>query len=329
MATPTLTARIERWPIAGEFRISRGAKTEAVVVVAELREGGLLARGECTPYARYGETPDGVLAAIEAMAGGIANGLTRKALQTAMPPGAARNALDCAFWDLAAKRKGQRVWQVASLEAPRPVTTAYTLSLDSPGAMAAKAADCIQYPLLKLKLAGDSLDAVRLAAIRKARPKVRLIVDANEGFRAETLPALFGMCMTAGVEMIEQPLPQSDDAELAALQRPTPVCADESAHTASGVAALANRYDAVNIKLDKTGGLTEALAMKVEAQAAGLKIMIGCMIATSLAIAPAMLLTRGADWVDLDAPLLLAKDRQPGLLYDGSRVAAPEADLWG
>ena len=329
MITPTLTARIERWPIAGEFRISRGAKTEAVVVVAELREGGLLARGECTPYARYGETPEGVLATIESMKGEISNGLDLKALQTVLPPGAARNALDCAFWDLAAKRQGLRVWQVASLETPRPVTTAFTLSLDTPEAMAAKAVDCIRFPLLKLKLAGDGRDAERLVAIRQARPNVRLIVDANEGFRAETLPTLFGMCLTSGVEMIEQPLPQGDDAALANAPRSIPVCADESAHAAADVSALADRYDAVNIKLDKTGGLTEAIVMKAAARAAGLKVMVGCMIATSLAIAPAKLLTPGAKWVDLDAPLLLAKDRISGLTYVGSRLAAPERELWG
>ena len=330
MPVPTLTAHIERWPIAGEFRISRGSKTEAVVVVVELREGDLVARGECVPYARYGETPEGVLAAIEASAPAIANGLTRKTLQYAVDPGAARNALDCAFWDLAAKRKGVRVWAAASLEAPRPVTTAYTLSLDTPDAMAAKAEAMVQYPLLKLKLAGEG-DAERLAAIRQARPAARLIVDANEGFSADTLPALFAMCQAARVEMIEQPLPQADDHWLQRVPFPRkiPICADESAHASADVAALADRYDAVNIKLDKTGGLTEALAMKAAAQAAGLKVMVGCMIGTSLSMAPALLVAQGADWVDLDGPLLLAKDRAPGVIYDGSRMAAGPAELWG
>ncbi len=261
MPAPILTARIERWPIAGEFRISRGAKTEAVVVVVELREGPILARGECTPYARYGETPEGVLAAIEAVGPAVASGLTRKSLQFAMQPGAARNALDCALWDLEAKRAGERAWTLACLEAPRALTTAYTLSLDAPEAMAAKAAAAAQYPLMKLKLAGEG-DAERLTAIRRARPTARLIVDANEGFRAETLPRLFAMCQAAHVELIEQPLPQGADGALAIAPRPIPVCADESAHAAADIAALADRYDAVNIKLDKTGGLTEALAMK-------------------------------------------------------------------
>jgi len=328
MVAPRLSSRIERWPIAGEFRISRGAKTEAVVVVAELLEGGLLARGECMPYARYGETPEGAQAAIEAMRGDIANGLSRQKLQTAMPPGAARNALDCAFWDLAAKQKGQRIWQVANLAPPRPLTTAYTLSLDTPEAMAAKAASRVDYPLFKLKLAGDG-DRERLMAIRRAVPSARLIVDANEGFRTETLPELFDICLTAGVELIEQPLRQDDDGWLTLAPRPIPICADESAHCAGDIAALADRYDAVNIKLDKAGGLTEALAMKAAARAAGMKVMVGCMIATSLSIAPAMLAAQGADWVDLDAPLLLAKDRVPGIVYHGARVQPPEPALWG
>jgi L-Ala-D/L-Glu epimerase len=328
MSAPTLSARIERWPIAGEFRISRGAKTEAVVVVAELREGEHTARGECTPYARYGETPEGVLATIQAMGPAIANGLTRKTLQSSLPPGAARNALDCAFWDLQCKRRGLRIWTIASLEAPLPLTTAYTLSLDTPEAMAAKADAAIEYPLLKLKLSGEG-DAARLAAIRRARPQARLIVDANEGFRPDTLQRLYDMCLTNRVELIEQPLPEGADEALARLPRDIPVCADESAHAAADVAALADRYDAVNIKLDKAGGLTEALAMRTAAKAAGLKIMVGCMIATSLSMAPALMLAQDADWVDLDGPLLLARDRTPGVLYDGSRIAAGAAELWG
>ena len=328
MSPPTLTARIERWPIAGEFRISRGAKTEAVVVVAELRDGDHFGRGECTPYARYGETPEGVLAAIAAMAPAIAGGMKPEGLQTALPAGAARNALDCALWDLMAKRKGVRVWDLVGMAAPRTLTTAYTLSLDTPEATAAKASACAQYPLLKLKLAGHG-DAERLAAIRQARPGVRLIVDANEAFQAETLPSLFAMCRAARVELIEQPLPQGADAALAQIEREILVCADESAHTAAGVAALAGRYDAVNIKLDKAGGLTGALAMAAAARAARLKVMVGCMVATSLATAPALLVAQGADWVDLDAPLLLAQDRQPGLAYNGAQVTAARADLWG
>ena len=328
MSPPTLTACIERWPIAGEFRISRGAKTEAVVVVAELRDGDHFGRGECTPYARYGETPEGVLAAIAAMAPAIAGGMKPEGLQTALPAGAARNALDCALWDLMAKRKGVRVWDLVGMAAPRTLTTAYTLSLDTPEAMAAKASACARYPLLKLKLAGHG-DAERLAAIRQARPGVRLIVDANEAFQAETLPSLFAMCRAARVELIEQPLPQGADAALAQIEREIPVCADESAHTAAGVAALAGRYDAVNIKLDKAGGLTGALAMAAAARAAQLKVMVGCMVATSLAMAPALLVAQGADWVDLNAPLLLAKDRLPGLAYDGAQVTLAGADLWG
>ncbi len=328
MPVPTLTACIECWPIAGEFRISRGAKTQAVVVVAELRDGVHIGRGECTPYARYGETSEGVLAAIVAMAPALAEGLTRGQLQSALPPGAARNALDCALWDLEAKRSGMPVHRLAGLQPPQPLTTVYTLSLDEPIAMRTKAATTGQYPWLKVKLGGQH-DGARLVAIRQARPDARLIVDANEAWTAETLEILFHLCIMADVELIEQPLPQGADAALAQVPRPIPVCADESAHVAADVAALADRYDAVNIKLDKTGGLTEALVMKAAAQAAGLKVMVGCMVATSLAMAPALLVAQGADWVDLDGPLLLAKDRLPRLVYDGPRVAAGPPELWG
>jgi len=325
-----LNARIERWPIAGSFRISRGSKTEAVVVVAELRDGEHTGRGECTPYARYGETPEGVLADVLAVAPVVGRGLEAADLQSAMPPGAARNALDCALWDLKAKRAATPVWKLAGLAEPGPVVTAFTLSLDTPDAMAAKASALAKFPLLKLKLAGEG-DAERLAAVRGARPDARLIVDANEGFRPETLPGLLDICEAAGVELIEQPLPQAEDWSLSLAPRPRsiPICADESAHCAGDVAGLADRYDAVNIKLDKAGGLTEALKMRTAARDAGLKVMVGCMIGTSLAMAPAALVAQGADWTDLDAPLLLAKDRDGGLTYDGARLLPAEASMWG
>ena len=323
-----MTAVIETWPIAGEFRISRGSKREAVVVVVTLRDGPHTGRGECTPYPRFGETPEGVLAAITALAPAIAGGLTRAQLQDALPAGAARNAIDCAMWDLEAKQAGVPVWQLAGLTAPRPLTTAYTLSLDTPDAMAAKAAASAQYPLLKLKLAGEG-DAARLTAIRAARPDARLIVDANEAWQPELLPKLFAMAEVAGVELIEQPLAQGKDEALARMLRLIRVCADESAHDAQGVAELSDRYDAVNIKLDKTGGLTEALAMSAAARKAGLQVMVGCMIATSLAMAPAALVAQTADWADLDGPLLLARDRQLGLIYDGALLLPPTPELWG
>ena len=325
---PELNARIERWPLAGEFRISRGAKTEAVVVVAEMRDGELVGRGECTPYGRYAETPEGVLAVVMGAGPWIAAGVTRAQLQVAMPPGAARNALDCAFWDLEAKRAGRRAWQLAGLPEPKALTTAYTLGIDAPDVVAARAAAVPGYPLLKLKLAGYG-DTGRLMAIRRARPDARLIVDANEGFRPEALPDLFAVCDAAGVELIEQPLPAGNDEALARIIRPIPVCADESAHTAERVRELVGRYDAVNIKLDKTGGLTGALAMAEAARGAGLAIMTGCMVATSLSMAPATLVAQRARWVDLDGPLLLAKDRVPGLVFQGARVDPPLAELWG
>jgi L-alanine-DL-glutamate epimerase-like enolase superfamily enzyme len=319
---------VEHWPIAGSFRISRGAKTEAVVVVAELFDGHARGRGECVPYARYGESPESVLAALEAMKPLVAAGLSREALQTAMPPGAARNALDCAFWDLEAKRTGVSVWTRARLPAPVPITTAYTISLDSPELMAAAAKAAAHRPLLKIKLGGDG-DPARITAIRHAVPAAQLIVDANEGWNSQNLSENLAACAQAGVTLVEQPLPAGNDDALATLTRPVAVCADESVHDRTSLAALKGRYDAVNIKLDKTGGLTEALAMADEAQKRGFQIMAGCMVATSLAMAPAVLLAQRAKFVDLDGPLLLAHDREHGLIYDGSIVHPPLPVLWG
>jgi L-alanine-DL-glutamate epimerase-like enolase superfamily enzyme len=318
-----VSARIERWPIDGAFTIARGAKTEAVVVVAEVTDGQVTGRGECTPYARYGETPEGVLAQIQGAAG-----RSRDELAATLPPGAARNALDCALWDFKAKSSDRSAAALAGLEPLRPVLTAYTLSLDTPEKMAVKAAWAASYPLLKLKLGSDG-DDERLYAIREARPDARLIVDVNEGWRAENLADRLDICAAVGVEVVEQPLPAEQDGVLAGLPRPVPLCADESAHSLADVGGLNVRYDAVNIKLDKTGGLTEALAMAQAARAAGLKIMVGCMVSTSLAMAPAMLLAQGADWVDLDGPLLLARDRAPGLSYAGPFIRPPSSALWG
>ena len=324
----SLTARIERWPIAGAFTISRGAKTESVVVVAELSDGRHIGRGECVPYPRYGESPASVLHTIEDLRGRIADGLDRAALQAALPAGAARNALDCAFWDFAAKREGKPVWQIAGLAPPRPLITAYTISLAAPETMAAAAKEAAGRPLLKIKLGGDG-DPARLSAIRAAAPKAQLIADANESWNAKTLPANLDACAQAGVVMIEQPLPAGHDAALAKIARPIPVCADESAHDRASLASLLGKYDAINIKLDKTGGLTEALALAAEAKQLGLFLMAGCMVATSLSMAPAMLLAQSAGIVDLDGPLLLANDRPYGLRYDGSLVHPPQSALWG
>ena len=324
---PRLTVRIERWPISGSFIISRGAKTEAIVVIAEISDGELTGRGECVPYARYGENPEGVAAAIEALKADVAEGLERDSLQTRMKPSAARNALDCALWDLAARRAGKRAWELAGLPAPRPVTTAYTISLDAPDKMAADAR-AANYPLLKLKLGGAG-DPERLAKVRAARLDARLIVDANEGWRTENLKENFSACAAANVELIEQPLPAAEDDALAKIVRPVPVCADESLHDRASLAALHGKYDAVNIKLDKTGGLTEALALSDQAARAGFTLMLGSMVSTSLGVAPALLLAARAKFVDLDGPLLLAKDRAPGLHYENARVFPPAPELWG
>jgi L-alanine-DL-glutamate epimerase-like enolase superfamily enzyme len=326
--SPALAARIESWPIAGAFTISRGAKTEAVTVVAEISHGGHSGRGECVPYSRYGETPEATLAALEAMREPISGGLDRRGLQAAMPPGAARNALDCALVDLEAKTSGRRAWSLLGRPAPRPCISAYTISLASPEAMAAATAKAAHRPLLKIKLGGDG-DGQRIAAVRKAAPKSELIVDANEAWTSENLEQNLAACASAGVTLVEQPLPAGEDDALARIRRPLSVCADESVHDRRSLAGLRDRYDAVNIKLDKTGGLTEALAMADAAQGLGFDIMIGCMVATSLAMAPAMLLVQQARFVDLDGPLLLARDRDGGLRYDGSLVYPPEADLWG
>lgn len=325
---PALAARIERFPIAGSFTISRGAKTEAVIVVAEVSQNGLTGRGECVPYPRYGETPEATLAAVEAMQAAVAGGLTRQALQAAMPPGAARNALDCALIDLEAKAAGRRAWNLLGLPEPGERTTAYTISLGTPETMAAAAARAAHRPLLKIKLGGDG-DGMRIAAVRQAAPGSELIVDANEAWTETNLEQNLAACAAAGVTLVEQPLPSGKDDALARIKRPLAVCADESVHDRNSLAPLRARYDAVNIKLDKTGGLTEALAMADAAQALGFEIMIGCMVATSLSMAPAVLVTPQARFVDLDGPLLLARDRDHGLRYDESLVYPPEASLWG
>jgi L-alanine-DL-glutamate epimerase-like enolase superfamily enzyme len=323
-----LSARIERWPIAGSFTISRGAKTEAVTVVAEVSRAGHTGRGECVPYPRYGETPEATLEALQSMQEPLSRGLDRRALQASMPPGAARNALDCALLDLEAKTGGRRVWNLLGRPEPRACITAYTISLGTPEAMAAATAGAAHRPLLKIKLGGDG-DGARIAAVRKAAPQSELIVDANEAWTAENLQQNLAACAAAGVTLVEQPLPAGRDEALARIKRPLFVCADESVHDRASLDGLRGRYDAVNIKLDKTGGLTEALAMADAAQALGFQIMVGCMVATSLAMAPAMLLTPAARFVDLDGPLLLAHDRDGGLRYDGSLVYPPDAALWG
>jgi L-alanine-DL-glutamate epimerase-like enolase superfamily enzyme len=325
---PTLDARIERWPIEGNFTISRGAKTEAIVVVAEVGNGEFTGRGECVPYPRYGETAEATLTAILGMKDAIGRGLNRQALQAAMPPSAARNALDCALLDLEAKQSGKRIWDFLGRAAPRPCVTAFTISLGSPETMAAATAKAAHRPLLKIKLGGDG-DLMRIAAVRQSAPDSELIVDANEAWTEADIEQNLAACASAGVTLVEQPLPAGRDSALRSIGRPIAVCADESVHDRASLAGLRERYDAVNIKLDKTGGLTEALAMADAAAAQGFDIMVGCMVATSLSMAPAMLLAQQARFIDLDGPLLLARDRDGGLRYDGSLVYPPDAALWG
>lgn len=323
-----LTVRAENWPIAGTFTISRGSKTTADVVLVELADGPHRGRGECVPYGRYNETIAGSMAEIESLRGALEAGLDRRDLQGAMKAGAARNAVDCALWDLEAKQSDRSAAELAGLAPLQPVTTAYTLSLDTVDNMAAAAKANAQRPLLKLKLAGPG-DLDRVAAVHAGAPKSRLIVDANEGWTPEAFAELVPRLVPLGVEMIEQPLPASADAALVDLARPIAVCADESCHGIETLPQLAGKYDAVNIKLDKTGGLTGALALAAAAEAQGFAVMIGCMVATSLAMAPALLVAQRARWVDLDGPLLLAKDRENGLQFEVSLVQPPRRELWG
>jgi L-alanine-DL-glutamate epimerase-like enolase superfamily enzyme len=323
-----LQARAERWPIAGRFVIARGAKTEAEVVVAELVAGAHCGRGEAVPYARYGETTEGVLQQIEAARDALEAGAERGVLQDLLPAGAARNALDCALWDLEAKQAGARAWTLAGRARLDPVKTSFTLSLDAPDAMAEAARAHARWPMLKLKIgAADHLD--RIAAVRAAAPRTRLVVDANEALAFDELVRLAPELARLDVKLLEQPLPASDDEALEGFASPVPLCADESLHTRAELAACARRYRAVNIKLDKAGGLTEALALKAAAQALGLEIMAGCMVSTSLAMAPALILAQGARFVDLDGPLLLAADRTPGLPISGALIEPPSPELWG
>lgn len=324
----TLTVRTECWPIAGRFSLSRGSKTAAEVVVAEIRTGIHRGRGECVPYARYGESAAQVAEAIAALAPAIEAGLNREALQGTLPPGAARNALDCALIDLEAKMSGQPAHILLGLPAPKSCVTAFTLSLDAPEAMGRAAKAAGNRPLLKIKLGlTDALPALR--AVRKAAPDATLIVDANEAWTLEALSLFTPELAALGVALIEQPLPAHADAALEGYSRGIPLCADESLHTHADLARIARRYDAVNIKLDKAGGLTEATQLLKAARTQRLGIMVGCMLATSLAMAPAFLLASQADFVDLDGPLLLAKDRIPGIRYEGSLMAPPDPALWG
>jgi L-alanine-DL-glutamate epimerase-like enolase superfamily enzyme len=323
-----ISVEAERFPIAGTFTISRGSKTEAEVLTCTIGDGDAIGRGECVPYRRYGETMESVQAQIEQVRGQLARGLGRDALLDAMPAGAARNAIDCALWDLETRMSGVSVAKRLGL-APVALETTYTLSLGEPNAMAAQARKNAARPLLKLKIGGGGDDLARIRAVREAAPDSRLIVDANEGWTEDTVARNLAAVAELGVALVEQPLPAGKDAMLATFAHPVPVCADESLHETKDLAALAGLYDAINIKLDKAGGLTEALHLRDRATEMGFSIMVGCMVGTSLAMAPAVLLAQGADFVDLDGPLLLARDREPGLAYHGSLVSPPDSTLWG
>ncbi|MFO1148444.1 MAG: N-acetyl-D-Glu racemase DgcA [Alsobacter sp.] len=325
----TLEVRTERFAIAGAFTIARGSRTEAVVVAVILREGAARGWGECVPYARYGETPESVVAQIEVARSFIEAGGGRQDLLEALPAGSARNALDCALWDLEAKLTGVPAYVAAGLARLAPATTCFTISLGEPDAMAAAASRAAERPILKIKLGGGEGDAARIAAVRRAAPDAVLVVDANEGWREADYAAQVEACAAAGVALIEQPLPAGEDDVLARFPRPIPLCADESAHGVESLGRVAGLYDALNVKLDKTGGLTAALDLAEAAAARGLGLMVGCMVGTSLAMAPAMLLAPRARFVDLDGPLLLQRDREPGLVYEGSTVFPPSPSLWG
>lgn len=319
-----LDVAVERWPVAGTFAIARGSRTEAVVVVVSLTQDGMTGRGESVPYARYGESVDNVLGLIESVRGAVEAGASRARLAQLLPAGAARNGLDCALWDLEARCSGVPLHVLAGTSAPGPMITAYTLSLGSPQAMGEAARAAAHRPLLKVKLGGAG-DVERIAAVRAGAPDARLIVDANEAWNVDELLPHLRACEAAGVELIEQPLPEGRDGALADVATRILLCADESIHDAASLEGLPSWYGAINIKLDKTGGLTDALALRKAAQARGLEVMIGCMLSTSLSMMPALILAQEARYVDLDAPLLLARDREQGLRYQGSLILPPQA----
>lgn len=314
-------------PLRAAFAISRGAKTSAETVRVSLESNEFRARGECVPYARYGETIESVVDQIESIRRDIENGLNLQALQSALPAGAARCAVDCALWDLQAKTSGKPVWELAGLPKPEPIETAETISLANPTEMA-RAARQVAGKLLKLKL-GSANDLERVRAVHDARPDAKLILDANEGMDTKTFPEIARQSADLGVVLIEQPFASAEDHALLKMDAPVAICADESAHTSAEIDALSKRYDAVNVKLDKTGGLTEGLKMVRAARAANMKVMVGCMVAGSLSMAPAVLLAGLADVVDLDGPLWLAGDIEHGLIYETGMISPPTPALWG
>ncbi len=325
-----ITIKVETWPLKQRFAIARGSKVDADVICVEIEENGFLGRGEAVPYARFGETLETASASIEALMPSLKAGMTREDLSQALLPGAARNALDCALWDLAAKQSGERAYVTAGISALRPITTAFTIGLDDADRMAIMAVKAQVYPLLKIKLGGPEgvmADLTRLSAVAEARPDAQLVVDANEGWQVGELARYAEALGRYGVLFFEQPVPQAQESELSKID--LPFCADESVHDRHDIEAMGDAYSWVNIKLDKAGGLTEALACVEMARARRKKIMVGCMVATSLSMAPAFIVAQHADLVDLDGPLWLAQDRDPGLVFDGASLHPPSADIWG
>ncbi|MCG3734955.1 dipeptide epimerase [Vibrio cincinnatiensis] len=316
-----------RWPIRGSFTIARGSKTCVNTIMVEMKSQGGVGRGECVPYGRYGESIESVLAQIASVIPEIKAGLTRVQLQERLPSGAARNAIDCAMWDLECKLSNRSIWDITGIQAS-PLTTAYTLSLDTPLNMEQAAKDNAHRPLLKLKLGGPE-DLARVQAVRRGAPSARIVLDANEAWTPDIYLALIPELETLGVAMIEQPFPAHQDQILAHLPRPIPLCADESCHDRASLPDIIGRYDMINIKTDKTGGLTEALALKAEASAAGLSVMVGCMLSSSLSMAPAFVVAQGVDMVDLDGPLLLAQDIESGFEFDRNVMLPFKSELWG
>jgi L-alanine-DL-glutamate epimerase-like enolase superfamily enzyme len=329
MASRRLTVTRESWPIAGTFTIARGSKTQAEIVLITLEQVGIIGRGECVPYRRYGETIDGVISEIETQRTALEQGIDRHGLINLMPAGAARNAIDAALIDLSSKQQSLRAWDLIGIDPPKPAPTCFTISLDSPQAMAEAAEKAAGRPILKVKLGAGTGDLDRILAVRQAAPRARLVIDANEGWTFDLLVQMAPGLARLNVELIEQPLPAGQDDALTLYKGPVPICADESAQGSASLDDLAQRYQAINIKLDKTGGLTHALEFTRAAKSRGLQIMLGCMVGTSLGMAPASLLMDFADFVDLDGPLLLARDREPGLNYDHNLVHLPDAALWG
>jgi L-alanine-DL-glutamate epimerase-like enolase superfamily enzyme len=323
----SLDARHERWPLSRPFRISRGVKTAADVVVVEARAGDHIGMGEAVPYARYGESVESVLAQLAEVAPAFAAGMNRDDLQTALPAGAARNAADCALWDLEAKAAGRSVAALIGADEPRELITAVTVSLDTPERMREAAGVVAEAPLIKVKVdAGDPLACV--AAVRAAAPRARLIVDPNESWSSALLQGVLPDLARLDVALIEQPLSSAEDEALESITASIPICADESVHVTADLEQAARRYRAVNIKLDKTGGLTEALVMRRRAADLGLIVMVGCMISTSLAIAPALHLAQGAEFVDLDGPWWLLQDRDSAVRFERGKLTTPP-DGWG